>query len=237
MKIVLLLIFILFASHAWSGDDEPLFNIIQLHATAVRQIDNDQMTVWLSIEHEDKDPVIAAQRVNQDMHWALEQVKKNSAIHHQTYSYSTRPVYGEKESRPSAAKGKRIVAWRTTQQLRLESEYIQKLTKLIGQLQMKLAVKHMQFSPSKKARLAAENALIEAALIAFKNKVNIVMRTMDENNYRVLDLDIGHNHNRPIATYQQGRMHSKALSSNLLPEFSAGKSEIEISVSGRVQLY
>jgi len=27
---------------------------------------------------------------------------------------------------------------------------------------------------------------------------------MDENNYRVLDLDIGHNHNRPIATYQQG---------------------------------
>jgi len=109
MKIVLLLIFILFASHAWSGDDEPLFNIIQLHATAVRQIDNDQMTVWLSIEHEDKDPVIAAQRVNQDMHWALEQVKKNSAIHHQTYSYSTRPVYGEKESRPSAAKGKRIV--------------------------------------------------------------------------------------------------------------------------------
>lgn len=71
---------------------------------------------------------------------------------------------------------------------------------------MKLAVKHMQFSPSKKARLAAENALIDAALIAFKNKVNIVMRTMDENNYRVLDLDIGHNHNRPIATYQKGRM-------------------------------
>jgi len=45
MKIVLLLIFILFASHAWSGDDEPLFNITQLHATAVRQIDNDQMMV------------------------------------------------------------------------------------------------------------------------------------------------------------------------------------------------
>jgi len=42
------------------------------------------MPVWLSIEHEDKDPVFAAQRVNQDKHWALEQVKKNSAIHHQT---------------------------------------------------------------------------------------------------------------------------------------------------------
>lgn len=237
MKNVLLLVLLMVAPHAWSGDDEPLFNVVQLHATAVTQIDNDQMTVWLAVEYEDKDPAVAAQRVNQDMQWALKQVRKNTAIHHQTTSYSTRPIYGGKESRPNSAKGKRIIAWRTSQQLRLESQDIQTLTQLTGQLQSQLLVKNMRFSPSKKARLAAEDDLIAEALMIFKNKVNIVMRTMDEDNYRLLDVDIGHNHPRPIVTYQQARMQSQVLSSETAPVTSAGKSEVKISVSGRVQLY
>ena len=96
MKNVLLLVLLMVAPHAWSGDDEPLFNVVQLLATAVTQIDNDQMTVWLAVKYEDKDPAVTAQRVNQDMQWALKQVRKNSAIHHQTTSYSTRPIYGAK---------------------------------------------------------------------------------------------------------------------------------------------
>ena len=90
----------------------------------------------------------------------------------------------------------------------------------------------MRFSPSKKSRLAAEDALIAEALMIFKNKVNIVMRTMDEDNYRLLDVDIGHNHPRPIVTYQQARMQSQVLSSETAPVTSAGKSEVKISVSG-----
>jgi len=237
MKNALLLILIMVAPHAWSSDDEPLFNVVQLHATAVTQIDNDQMTVWLAVEYEDKDPAVAAQGVNQDMQWALKQVRKNTAIDHQTYSYSTRPIYGKKESRPNSAQEKRIIAWRTTQQLRLESQDIETLTQLTGQLQTRLLVKNMRFSPSKKARLAAEDALIAEALMTFKNKANMVMRTMDEDNYRLLDLNIGHNHQHPIVTYQQGRMQSQAHTSDTAPVTSAGKSEVKIFVSGRVQLY
>ena len=97
----------------------------------------------------------------------------------------------------------------------------------------------MRFSPSKKALLEAENALTEEALNSFKNRVNIIKSAMDERNYRILDLEIGNNHIQPIsiASYHQARVKTQDSPANMAPVISAGKSEVRISVSGRVQLY
>lgn len=115
------------------------------------------------------------------------------------------------------------------------SEDIEQLTQLVGELQNKLTVRHMRFSPSKNTRLEAENQLIEEALTTLKDKVRIVLRTMDERHYRILNIDIGNNQSAPIATYRQGR--AQAMTADSAPVVSAGKSEVKISISGRVQLY
>ena len=115
------------------------------------------------------------------------------------------------------------------------SDDIEQLTQLVGELQNKLTVRHMRFSPSKNTRLEAENQLIEEALTTLKDKVRIVLRTMDERHYRILNIDIGNNQSAPIATYRQGR--AQAMTADSAPVVSAGKSEVKISISGRVQLY
>ena len=235
MKLSVVLVLMICFSQSWASDEDVLTNIVKLNTSATMQVDNDEMTVLLAVEHQGSNPVLVAQQVNKDMRWALEQVKVHQAIIHETYSYSTRPIYNEKEYREKQQQRKKIIAWRSTQQLSLVSEDIEQLTQLVGQLQNKLTVRHMRFSPSKNTRLEAENRLIEEALTTLKDKVRIVLRTMDERHYRILNIDIGNNQSAPIATYRQGR--AQAMTADLAPVVSAGKSEVKISISGRVQLY
>jgi len=235
MKLSVVLVLMICFSQSWASDEDVLTNIVKLNTSATMQVDNDEMTVLLAVEHQGSNPVMVAQQVNEDMRWALEQVKHHQAIIHETYSYSTRPIYNEKEYREKQQQRKKIIAWHSTQQLSLVSEDIEQLTQLVGQLQNKLTVRHMRFSPSKNTRLEAENRLIEEALTTLKDKVRIVLRTMDERHYRILNIDIGNNQSAPIATYRQGR--AQAMTADLAPVVSAGKSEVKISISGRVQLY
>ena len=235
MKLSIVLVLMICFSQSWASDEDVLTNIVKLNTSATMQVDNDEMTVLLAVEHQGSNPVMVAQQVNEDMRWALEQVKHHQAIIHETYSYSTRPIYNEKEYREKQQQRKKIIAWHSTQQLSLVSEDIEQLTQLVGQLQNKLTVRHMRFSPSKNTRLEAENRLIEEALTTLKDKVRIVLRTMDERHYRILNIDIGNNQSAPIATYGQGR--AQAMTADLAPVVSAGKSEVKISISGRVQLY
>lgn len=230
-----MLVLIICFSLSWASDEDVLTNIVKLNTSATMQVDNDEMTVLLAVEHQGANSVIVAHQVNQDMRWALEKVKHHQSIIHETYSYSTRPIYNEKEYREKQTLRKKIIAWRSTQQLSLVSEDIEQLTQLVGQLQNKLTVRHMRFSPSKNTRLEAENKLIEEALMTLKDKVGIVLHTMDAQHYRILNLDIGNNQSAPIATYRQGR--AQAMTADLAPVVSAGKSEVKISISGRVQLY
>jgi len=70
-------------------DDETLFNTVNLQAQAEREIPNDQMIVLLATEHEGSDTAGLAAKINSDMQWALEQIKKYSNIESQTKSYQT----------------------------------------------------------------------------------------------------------------------------------------------------
>ncbi len=69
LAIVLLFVFSPISVHA--HDNEPLFNQVNLQAQAEREIPNNQLTVVLAVEEEGKDAAKIANKVNQDMDWAL----------------------------------------------------------------------------------------------------------------------------------------------------------------------
>jgi predicted secreted protein len=91
----------------WASDEDVLTNIVKLNTSATMQVDNDEMTVLLAVEHQGANSVIVAHQVNQDMRWALEKVKHHQSIIHETYS--TRPIYNEKEYREKQTLRKKLL--------------------------------------------------------------------------------------------------------------------------------
>jgi len=161
-----------------SHDDETLFNTVNLQAQAEREIPNDQMIVLLATEHEGSDTAGLAAKINSDMQWALEQIKKYSNVESQTKSYQTYPTYSKQI----------IIGWRASQQVEIKSENIAALTELVGKVQEKLQVKQMSFNPTRETRVRFENELLEEAMQAFLERVEIVKKHMPVKNHRIIPL-------------------------------------------------
>ncbi|MFB3099993.1 MAG: SIMPL domain-containing protein, partial [Gammaproteobacteria bacterium] len=120
-----------FCSLPTYADDETLFNTVNLQAQAEREIPNDQMIVLLAAEHEGSDTAGLAAKINSDMQWALEIIKKYPAVESQTKSYQTYPTYRKQV----------VISWRASQQIEIKSENFAALTELVGKVQEKLQVK------------------------------------------------------------------------------------------------
>ena len=209
----------------FAHDSEPLFNQVNLQAQVERDIPNDQLTVTLAVEEEGKDAAKIADKVNQDMDWALKIVAQHKDINSSTQSYSTYPVYDKRT----------VIGWRAIQQLELKSTHITALSDLIGKLQERLQVKNMRFSPTKETQEQYENELIEEAMVSFKQRVEIVKKHMNQKNVRIVNLHVNTGGGHPQPIYTESRMI--AMDSKSVPAVDAGTSMITVTVSGSVQFF
>lgn len=223
--VIICLLLSAFSFSSYAHDNEPLFNQVNLQAQAEREIPNDQLTVMLAVEEEGKEAAKIANKINQDMDWALKIVSKKSEVDSRTQAYNTYPIYDKRT----------VIGWRAIQQLELKSTSITELSELIGKLQSRLQVKNMRFSPTRETRVQYENELIEEAMIAFKQRVDIVKKHMDDKNVRIVNMHVntGGGHNRPV--YAESRM--MAMDSKSAPAVEAGTSQITVTVSGSVQFF
>jgi len=184
------------------------------------------MIVLLATEHEGSDTASLAAKINSDMQWALEQIKKYSNIENQTKSYQAYPIYRKQI----------VVGWRASQQVEIKSENITALTELVGKLQEKLQVKQMGFNPTRETRVRFENEFLEEAMQAFLARVEIVKKHMPVKNHRIINLNINTGGYRPPVIHAQRAM-MKSMEMVSAPSVEAGKSKITVTVSGSVQYY
>lgn len=219
------LLLVIFTSSLFAHDDEPLFNQVNLQAQSERDIPNDQLTVHLAVEEEGKDAAKLANKINKDMAWALNIAGKHKDIESRTLSYNTYPIYDKRT----------VIGWRAIQQLELKSTNITALSELVGELQERLQVKSMNFNPTRETRERYENELIEEAMIAFKQRVEIVKKHMDEKNVRIVNIHVNTGGGRPQPIYAETRM--MAMDSKRAPAVEAGTSKITVTVSGSVQFF
>ncbi len=175
-----ILLYFCVLSSVVAHDNEPLFNQVNLQAQSERDIQNNQLTVLLSVEEEGMEAAKIANKINQDMKWALSKTKNHNDIETRTLSYNTYPIYDKRT----------VIAWRATQQLELKSTNITELSELVGDLQERLQVKNMSFSPTKKTRERFEDELIEEAMIAFKRRVEVLKKHMDNKNVRIVNIHV-----------------------------------------------
>jgi predicted secreted protein len=206
-------------------DNEPLFNQVNLQAQSERDVPNDQLTVMLAVEAKGKEPANIADKINKNMDWALNKAKKHNDIESRTLSYNTNPIYDKRT----------VIGWQANQQLELKSKNITDLTDLVGRLQERLQVKNMNFSPTRETREHYENELIEEAMIAFKQRVKIIKKHMDEKNVRIVNIHVNTGDGRPQPIYAESRM--MAMDSKRAPAVEAGTSKVTVIVSGSVQFF
>jgi predicted secreted protein len=211
----------------YSHEEETLFNVINLQSQAEREIPNDQMIVILATEHEGSDAARISQEINRDMQWALDIIKTYKDINSKTGNYQTWPVYNKQT----------ITGWRSSQQVEIKSENVAGLTELVGKLQEKLQVKQMNFSPTDAARKRHENELIEEAMQAFRERVEIVGRHMEQKSHRIVNIHINTGgHFSPIM-YERAAMKTMAMDIATPPAVEAGVSKITVDISGSVQFF
>ena len=220
-------LYVCMLSSVFAHENEPLFNQVNLQAQSERDIPNDQLTVLLSVEEEGKEAAKIANKINKDMKWALDKAETQSDIKSRTQAYNTYPIYDKRT----------VIGWRASQQLELKSTNITALSELVGKLQERLQVKNMRFSPTRETRVRYENDLIEEAMIAFKQRVEVVKKHMDEKNVRIVNINIrtGGGHPQPI--YAENRMMAMDSMSKSAPAVEAGTSKMTVTINGSVQFF
>lgn len=211
------------------AEDETLFNQIHINAQVERNVENDQLEVTMLVEKQGSKPEEIAAEVNEAMQWALDLADDKNEIEVSTRSYQTFPIY----------KNRLIVGWRATQELFLKSVEITDLTDLVGKLQERLQVKHMQFSPTRETRVKIENELISEAMGAFRQRAEIINQHMDEKNYRIINLHVNTGNSGPVIFREAmvSRAANMDMAMEMAPAVEAGTSKVVVTVSGSIQFF
>jgi len=225
MRYVLLLLCLAVFAGSGLADDELRYNQVRLQSQQTESVSNDTMHVTLQTYAEMQDPAKLAARINQEMEWALAQVKQVQGVKLRTGSYQTWPV-----TRKEVTTG-----WRGQQDLILESRDTQALSRLTGQLQAKLQIKSMSFTVSDEKRVTVENRLIDLALNAFKERAGIVGDNLKAGGYRIVELNVGTSTARPPMMHQ-ARMASMSMEAGDAVAVEGGESDVRVTVNGTIEL-
>ncbi len=127
----------------------------------------------------------------------------------------------------------RIVHWRGSQSLILESADVEAISKLIGELQSGIQVQSVRFSISPKLRRAVQDELIAEALAAFKARAQIVRTNLDSAGYELVQISINTGGGVPVPV----RSYARAMATEVAqPAFESGTSELSVQVNGTIEL-
>ena len=201
-------------------------NRVSLSVERERSVENDWVSATLSLTLEDKDPAKLADRVNQDVNWAVGIAKQEPSVELRTTGYRTFPI----DSKLSSA----VRHWRSSQTLAIEGPDAAKLSALLGQLQARLQLSGITFSISPDRRRGVEDELISGALDAFRARAELVRKKLGAKGYEIVQLHVNTSGGRPVP------MHMRAMGSAEVaisaPSLEGGTSDVKVSVNGTVEL-
>lgn len=204
--------------------EDGYYDRVSLRAERSRQVANDRARAQLGVTLEDADAVELQSRVNEIMDWALEVSTHYSDVKAQTGGYRTHPVY----------KNQLIDHWQATQELRIESDDVDRITELVRVLQTRLQLQSVDFSISPGRREAAENELIAEALTAFKARAEMVRENLGAASYRIVHVGIASDGTvpAPLPIRAMSAMAEAAPG----PALEPGTSTVTVTVDGTLEL-
>src|SRR5215813_10036039 len=90
---------------------QPRYNVVELHADAQREVQNDLLSAVLYVEMNDANPATLASAINRSMNDALRVAKEYRGVKARSGSNQVYPVY---------SKGTTLQGWRGRAEIRVE---------------------------------------------------------------------------------------------------------------------
>ncbi len=200
-------------------------NRVSFQVSVSEDIASDLLVVRMFVQHQARQQAQAANRVNEDMAWALALAKSVTAVRAQTLDYRTNPVYQER----------RIESWQTRQTLRLESADMGALTALLGTLQERLAIESLGYEISDDVRAAAEERLIARAIENFSARAAGITTAFGRDRYTLVNLGINTQGEAPPPIAYRGR--ALAMQAEVAaPSIEAGQQSLSVAINGTIEL-
>ncbi len=222
----LLSIALLFLSLSAHAEAEP-YNRVDFQVEAARTVGNDMLTTNMSIEIQDKQPALVAQRMNAALNEALQKSTTFNTVKTTSGTQNTYPVYG---------KNNQIDAWRGHGEIHIESRDFKAAGELIMQLQSTLQLSDVQFSIAPETRANIESALITEAIKAFQNRAEAIRLAMGAKRYQTVHFSI--NNGGLPARFPMAMMRGAAVADSPIPapEFASGETRMTVQINGTIEI-
>ncbi len=210
---------------AWANDAPLTYDRIEFSVVATRQVENDTLVAILYVQQEGEDAGRLADQVNRGIQWGLAKARKTPGLKIQTLDYHTSPVY----------RNQKLQGWRVSQSMRLESRDSSQMSRIIGTLQERLAVRSVQYDVSRERRSQVETELIAEAIQKFTKRAELITAELDRKGYRLVKLNVNTS-SSPPPVRRPRLMAMRAEAAAAPPELEAGTQALQVGVSGTIEL-
>lgn len=206
---------------------------------------NDEAHVTFMVEEQDKDRVVAVNRVNQKMKQGVAIIKREDpSARLETRNYFTYPIYTDEGAPPRVQQGKplqrQIVGWRVGQYLEMTTSNLEALARTAASAQRILALNGLQFGLAEATTKKLEEARIAAAYANLVERLAAIAKAMGRGtNEVVLDtVDFeGSGNYVPQGEAAPRMLSAKAMDAGQVeePSFEPGETVLSMQVVGRAR--
>jgi len=200
---------------------------VSFSVEAKREVPNDWISATLGVEEESGDAAGLAARVNQRMAAALALAKAEQRLQVSSGAYQTQPVYDRS----------RIVRWRASQDLVIETAEVEVLAQMAGTLQAQgLLLRGVSFGVSPETRKRVEDELIVEALGLFRERAGLIARSLGRRGWNLMSLALGESGQPPMPFHQTRGMAMEAAGAAVAPAFESGRSTLRVEANASIEI-
>jgi predicted secreted protein len=201
---------------------------LDLSASVQRELANDQLDATLYVEEQQASPSVLADRLNQDGARAGLLARGYPEVQVSSSAYS---------SWPQTDKNGKITGWQGRSEIHLRSMNFTQSAELVAQLQQFMLLGAVEFSISEANRKLQTQQMLPDAIRQLQDTARVAATALGKNHVRVATLSVGSNAGaRPMMAMMATR--AEPVSAPVaLPDWQAGRSQLQLQVSGTLELY
>jgi predicted secreted protein len=210
------------------ANEKNTYNRVSFQVTEQREVNNNEITVTMGIEHDSRDATSLADEMNQLIASAITTIKKFPSIKSSTSDYSIRPIY---------SRDRHLDHWRGASSIVLKSQNSKDMAAVVQKLQETMLIKTTGFSVSADRREKIQTEMIDSALKKFNARAKQVSNNMGFKKYRLVNININTSGNTPRPVYANAMASPKAMSAEIAaPSFESGYTTLNVIVSGTIEM-
>lgn len=212
---------------AWSSgraEDSSGYDRVSFSTNATSQVANDTLVAILYYERRGDDLASMADEVNRKISAVVTRSKAVEGITVRTLGYQTDRVRDKVEREK----------WRVRQSVRLQSEAIAPMTRLLGELQAEVALESLSYTVSETRRAQVEDQLTSEAIAAFQARAAAITRQLGGKSYQLVSMHIDDGGGGIVP--QAMRREVMALSSVAPPAVEPGTTLLRVDVGGVIEV-